>query len=197
MTDITKQSHVIFGDTIQDWRQGSEGYVEWKIPDDHYSDADDEAIFFYGGPFSNFVGGPLHIIAFQPWSGDAKSGGIYSTVEHFYQASKARTVEDHRFIADPANPWESKKRGNECDLRADWEVVKYSYMLTALRVKFDWHEFRKLLLETGHRYIAEDSPTDAVWGIRNGDHLNGLNLLGRALMEIRDEIRMEERMADR
>ena len=57
---------------------------------------------------------------------------------------------------------------------------------------------REYLLSTGDNILVEASPLDAVWGIRMGktnEHAQdplkwkGQNLLGFALMEVRDEIR--------
>jgi hypothetical protein len=59
-------------------------------------------------------------------------------------------------------------------------------MLSALRAKFTQHpELRDLLVSTSDWPIFEDSPTDRVWGYRDG----GLNLLGKALMQIRAELK--------
>lgn len=57
---------------------------------------------------------------------------------------------------------------------------------------------RELLLGTGEREIVEASPMDRVWGIGFGAARAGsvrgrwgLNLLGKALMAVRDELRKE------
>lgn len=147
-----------------------------------------EWLFFYGGEFSNFVGGPFTIRADQPWSAEVQ--GSYPTVEHFYQASKALDPVSHKAIANELNTWSAKRMGNAVELRQDWEAVKYEVMMAGLRVKFDYDPFRKALLATGDVNIAEDSPTDFIWGIRDGKGgLTGRNLLGKALMELRTEIR--------
>ncbi|MCY3414471.1 MAG: NADAR family protein [Candidatus Heimdallarchaeota archaeon] len=44
---------------------------------------------------------------------------------------------------------------------------------------------KELLLSTGDEEIYEDNPTDFIWGHRN----QGLNLLGKALMEIREVLK--------
>ena len=56
------------------------------------------------------------------------------------------------------------------------------------------------LLETGERVLAEASRSDRVWGIglnesEAGDRMEewGQNLLGKALMCVRERIREEER----
>lgn len=164
----------------------------------HYSDHPDDPIFFYGGPLSNFVGGPFIIESTQPFGVITET---YKTVEHFFQASKAKTIQVHLWIAKPADPWECKRRGNskflpgsrEELLRPDWDAVCYEVMKHGLRAKFQEEGFREYLLSTGNRFIAEDSPTDFKWGIRDEQGgLGGQNLLGRALMELREEITLVE-----
>jgi predicted NAD-dependent protein-ADP-ribosyltransferase YbiA (DUF1768 family) len=62
-------------------------------------------------------------------------------------------------------------------------------MLCGLRGKFALEPYRPLLLLTHPRPLAEDSPTDHIWGCRDpqGGH-HGRNLLGQALMQVRDEL---------
>jgi ribA/ribD-fused uncharacterized protein len=57
---------------------------------------------------------------------------------------------------------------------------------------------RERLLETGERELIEASPSDRIWGIgfgKNNAEANkerwGLNLLGKALMRVRERLREE------
>lgn len=59
-------------------------------------------------------------------------------------------------------------------------------------------KLKEYLLNTGDRVIVEASPVDAIWGIGHAkDHPNaerpwlwkGTNLLGFALMEVRDRLK--------
>lgn len=135
---------------------------------------------FYGGVFSNFADSTIFM--------DVGFGvRAYPTVEHAFQAAKATTWEDHQRVATSPGPWFAKKEGREITLRDDWEQVKYDVMLECLRAKFALPHFKRALLATGTREIREDSPTDFVWGYRN----NGQNLLGKALMQVREELRSE------
>ena len=61
-------------------------------------------------------------------------------------------------------------------------------------------ELKAYLLSTGNKIIVEASPYDKIWGIGlgkddtdsiNPEKWNGLNLLGFALMEVRDELRLK------
>lgn len=133
---------------------------------------------FYGGPLSNFSYSPITV--------DVGWGALeYPTVEHAFQAAKAVHAWNHHAIRKVSSPSFAKAMGRKIDLRPDWEDVKYEIMLTCLRAKFQIPYFRRELLSTGYREIREDSPTDFVWGYRN----EGQNLLGKALMQIRDELR--------
>jgi ribA/ribD-fused uncharacterized protein len=60
-------------------------------------------------------------------------------------------------------------------------------------------DLNKLLLATGSRELVEASPRDRIWGVgygaKNAGKMRskwGLNLLGKALMEVRERIRKEE-----
>ena len=61
-------------------------------------------------------------------------------------------------------------------------------MERVLRAKFVQHRSaQSLLLSTGQKRLVEDSPVDSVWG--SGRNNDGENLLGKALMKLRDELR--------
>lgn len=160
-----------------------------------------EWVFFYGGIFSNFTLSPFNIAHAQPWITTFPHPRRYETVEHFFQASKAVIEYDHEKIRLATSPGMAKLLGNQEQsfvegsgqplLRQDWEAVKYDVMVAGCRVKFQGHPvFEKALLETGDAQIAEDSPSDFVWGIRDGNGgFTGHNLLGKALMQVREELR--------
>lgn len=127
-------------------------------------------------------------------------GKMYATSEHYYQSKKfedpkfqetVRLLKTAREAKDIAHNYKSYiKNGVEIEVpkvRPDWESVKYNVMKDALRYKVQQHDGIKFeLLSTGEEYIVEDSPFDYTWGIGNG---TGKNLLGKAWMEIREEIR--------
>jgi len=183
-----------------------------RVTRHHYSLRPSDAVLFYGGPFSNFVGGPW---ALRDWDGQRYLNGLgtrlgldpkplaretmmatYDTLEHWLQANKASTRSDHDYIRTRSGPGVAKKCGQKWAMdrrgvviRPDWEDVKYDILLIGLRVKFSTRRFGEVLIGTGNRLIAEDSPTDYIWGIRD-EHggYTGTNLLGKGLMEIRDEL---------
>ncbi len=77
---------------------------------------------------------------------------------------------------------QSKKDG--VAMRSDWDTVKDNVMRKACWAKFTQHdELKTMLVETGELYIAENSPRDSYWGL--GAKGDGLNMLGRILLEIR------------
>jgi type I restriction enzyme S subunit len=76
--------------------------------------------------------------------------------------------------------------------RADWEVHKVNIMRYVLRVKLaqNFDTFGELLTESGTQPIVELSRRDAYWGckiIKGTENLLGQNVLGKLLMELREE----------
>jgi ribA/ribD-fused uncharacterized protein len=166
-------------------------------------------IFFYGGPFSNFDRGPF-IVTSTPYWAEAPVTLEYPSMEAFLQAEKAAYEFDHRVIREADSPGAAKMRGNSHQswepgyanrslLRPDWDErgedglpKKYHIFLVGARVKYAQPHYRVPLLGTGDCIIAEDSPTDFIWGIRDERRgFTGENLLGKALMQVRKEIREE------
>lgn len=151
-----------------------------------------DAVYFYGGPFSNFVTSPFSIN--HPLTDGLAT---YQTVEHWFQANKTLDYHEHERIRNAGHPAQAKLLGRMTALRPDWEDVKYEVMVIGLRKKFEIPYFRQQLYETGTRYIAEDSPTDFIWGIRD-EHggYTGMNLLGQALMQVREELAFHGNLAN-
>ena len=85
---------------------------------------------------------------------------------------------------------------------AEWVAVRYDKMVEILRCKFANPALKELLLGTGAQRLAEASPNDNVWGIgltahvaRSGARWRGYNLLGDALMAVREELNCDIRDA--
>jgi ribA/ribD-fused uncharacterized protein len=73
------------------------------------------------------------------------------------------------------------------DIVEDWNIKKVDRMKRVLLAKFDQNPtLAGYLLSTGSKILIEESKTDAFWGI--GKKGNGQNMLGKLLMEIREEI---------
>lgn len=150
----------------------------------HYTNVNG-TIYFYGGSFSNFVGGPFTLE--HPHTGEPTE---YQTVEHWFQANKSKTLEGHELVRLEPDTWAAKGFGQGVPLRDEWDTkLKFAVMMDGLRAKFAEPQWYGELMATGDLVIAEDSPTDFVWGVRDEDNgFSGRNLLGLALMLIRDEL---------
>ena len=80
-----------------------------------------------------------------------------------------------------------------------WGEVKYSIVLNGNYKKFSQNsQLKNFLLQTGDKILVEASPYDGVWGIKMAESdenaqnplkWRGQNLLGFALMEVRDALR--------
>jgi hypothetical protein len=81
-----------------------------------------------------------------------------------------------------------------------WVAERYAIVLEGSYLKFTQNDdLKRQLLDTGTRELVEASPRDRIWGIGFGKDRAGsvrerwgLNLLGKALVETRGRIRMEE-----
>jgi hypothetical protein len=79
-------------------------------------------------------------------------------------------------------------RSRSVPIRKDWESSKDDIMREAVRMKFTHNlEMRKILLSTGDAQLVEHTKNDRYWG--DGGDGTGRNMLGKILMEVRDELR--------
>ena len=69
------------------------------------------------------------------------------------------------------------------------DLLEASIELAVRKIRAALEPYRSALLLTHPHPLAEDSDSDLVWGARDrdGGH-NGENLLGLALMRVRDEL---------
>ncbi|MEO5893579.1 MAG: NADAR family protein [Ferruginibacter sp.] len=130
-------------------------------------------------------------------------GKQYKTAEHWMMEKKAVLFDDP-VIAEKillaADPGKAKSLGRKVAGYNDlvWKEHREQIVVDGNYHKFSQHDQLKyFLLSTGDAVIVEASPTDAIWGIGisgdNPDALEpgkwrGLNLLGFALMEVRDKL---------
>ena len=104
---------------------------------------------------------------------------------------KAHSTKAFRAFKDPSNP-----------KRKHWLAIRDTIMFQIVLAKFKKNRAaRKALLESGHRFLVEASPSDAHWGIgsaptserlQEGPSANpnwGKNRLGMILMGVRNIIR--------
>ena len=118
------------------------------------------------------------------------------TSEALYQACRFPHMPDvQRRIIDERSPMTAKMRSKPFrkDSRPDWDAVRVKIMRWCLRVKLaqNWNEFGMPLLETGERPIVEQSRKDDFWGAKVAEEgsLVGMNVLGRLLMELREQLK--------
>jgi ribA/ribD-fused uncharacterized protein len=137
-------------------------------------------------------------------------GLLYSCPEQFMMAGKAKLFGDHASFAKimtEANPRVQKKLGQKVTgfVEKTWLAHRLAIVSAATYAKFTQHPaFKARLLATGDKIIAEASPLDSLWGIgmavsdplvRVQKQWRGTNLLGVALMNVRERIRKEEAAA--
>lgn len=115
-------------------------------------------------------------------------GLSFNNVEEAYQAAKCTdSVEQKEFVG--IGPLEAKHKGNRCrSFRPDWDSVRVSVMRELLRCKFYYNDdLCDLLLATGDADLVEGNHWgDQFWGVCKGE---GQNMLGKLLMEVREQLR--------
>ncbi|MEV4252566.1 NADAR family protein [Spirillospora sp. NPDC049652] len=156
-----------------------------------------EFVLFWGGTQAK---GRLSQWYPSPFTVD---GVEYPTAEHFMMCEKARLFGDDavvgEILASPepgrAKALGRKVRGFDEDT---WVEHRYDIVRRGSVAKFASDPvLRGYLLSTGGKVLVEASPLDRVWGIGYDEHApeagrpsqwRGLNLLGFALMDARDEL---------
>ncbi|MCQ6552536.1 NADAR family protein [Streptomyces sp. C10-9-1] len=141
----------------------------------------------------------------QWWPSPFEVAGVrYATAEHWMMAAKARLFEDaegERAVLAAAHPAAAKKAGRRVRGfdEAVWRRARSRIVREGSVHKFGQDAgLRGFLLGTGERVLVEASPVDRIWGIglaaddercEDPARWPGLNLLGFALMEAREELR--------
>lgn len=131
-------------------------------------------------------------------------GVDYVCAEQFMMAAKARLFGDEATRAEilaTDDPRAHRALGRKVAgfEQVTWERERSRIVIEASLAKFAAHpELLRALLATGEKVLVEASPFDRIWGIgrapddplaRDEAHWRGLNLLGRALMEARTQLR--------
>ena len=131
------------------------------------------------GEFSNFALYPISL-----------DGERWPTSEHYFQAQKFEDEANRDKVRAAKSPMIAARlgRSRKVKLRRDWESVKVGVMRDAVAAKFTQHdELRALLLSTGDAKLVEHTENDDYWG--DGGDGSGQNMLGRLLMQVRDQLR--------
>ena len=134
----------------------------------------------------------------------AHNGSRYLTAEHFMMARKAElfgdlATRDQILLAQDPGKAKALGRGVKNFDDTIWLQHRWDIVVEANLLKFGQRsELGHFLICTGQRVLVEASPLDAIWGIglsadvpeaSNPEQWQGLNLLGFALMEVRDQLR--------
>lgn len=117
-------------------------------------------------------------------------GKIWPSTEHYFQAQKFVDTIYEETVRNTRTPRDAAAMGRDrtLPLRADWETVKDDVMREAIRAKFtQYPDLRCILIETGDATLIEHTTNDNYWG--DGGDGSGKNMLGKILMEIREELR--------
>jgi ribA/ribD-fused uncharacterized protein len=163
-----------------------------------------EYLMFWGHrPSADGAAGPGCLS--QWWPVTFLVGGLsYPSAEHYMMAAKARLfgdAESAERIRRAAGPAAAKALGRQVTGFDEerWAAGRLDVVVTGNLAKFGQHgDLRQFLLSTGDRVLVEASPSDTVWGIgmdaaderaTSPDRWTGLNLLGFALMEVRQRLR--------
>lgn len=159
-------------------------------------------LFFWG----HTVKDEITKSCFSQWfTGKFEENGIvYKTAEHYMMAGKARLFNDAEIlgkILQASTPNQVKALGRKVknfDPNV-WNEHKYEIVKQGNLLKFSQNnKYKDFLLSTGDKILVEASPYDTIWGIgmletdsraENPLLWDGKNLLGFALMEVRDELR--------
>lgn len=122
------------------------------------------------------------------------AGKMWPSTEHFFQAMKFQSTDETHMenirLAPTPRLAAAMGRDRTHPLRTDWESIKYDIMKQAIIAKFtQYPELRTFLIETGDAELIEHTTNDNVWG--DGGDGSGQNLLGKILMEVRENIRCQ------
>jgi ribA/ribD-fused uncharacterized protein len=121
------------------------------------------------------------------------NGTYIRSVEALYQACRYPYLpEIQQKIISQTSPMTAKMVGKPFrdKTRKDWEKTRVVIMKWCLKIKLiqNYEKFSRILKETEHLNIVESSNKDTFWGARPTDTatFEGVNALGRLLMELRD-----------
>lgn len=124
----------------------------------------------------------------------------YSSTEQFFQSEKAKFFGDkeaYSKILATDNPRLQKQIKVKGFNNNHWQEMSFNIMKEGLSYKFNQNsDLKQKLLKTKSKTLAEASPKDCLWGtgcpLYSPQSTNksqwGKNLMGVALMEIRQEI---------
>lgn len=161
-------------------------------------------LLFFSGHQPNADGSISKACLSQWWLSSFEFENVtYNTAEHWMMARKAELFNDDETlqkILNAKSPAEAKKLGREVKGYNEtiWQEKRFEMVKKGNLLKFNQNEeLKTYLINANSRILVEASPEDPIWGIgMASDHRDaqypekwkGKNLLGFALMEVRDEL---------
>ncbi len=148
---------------------------------------------------------PLEIfyIYFSPYTAHAITvdGMVFPTVEHAYQCARytdPKIIEEIRSATSPVKAWEISGKYKQFQIpefKNDEHKLKMMKKLMLLKA-LQHEDVRKVLLDSGDqkivKHIVSGPPGDGFWD--DGSDGKGLNYTGRMWMEIRDELKVQNKI---
>lgn len=160
----------------------------------------DKYIYFWGEFPSNWY--PARFVVEDE---DGKELEFFNTEQYFmYQKAKVFGDEDiaMRILLEGKDPRQAKSLGRKVKNYDDkvWSKVRYQIMVYANMHKYLQNkDLRDMILnkEFDGKGFVEASPIDGIWGIKCGEsqakddksNWDGLNLLGKALDQVRNVLK--------
>ncbi|MFI6814871.1 NADAR family protein [Nonomuraea sp. NPDC050328] len=132
-----------------------------------------------------------------------EDGHVFASAEHYMMAHKAWLFGDHEAASEilaARHPGEAKAVGRTVRGfdEQTWNAHRFDIVVRGSLAKFGQHpDLRRFLLSSGNRVLVEASPVDRIWGIgltaddegaASPERWRGLNLLGFALMTVRERL---------
>mgnify|MGYP004001613247 CR=1 FL=1 len=138
------------------------------------------------------------------------NGVKYSCCEQYMMAKKAELFNDEKIriqIVNTHNPKTVQRLGRKVKNFNEtiWKNKRFGIVCDGNYAKFSQNkDLKTLLMGTGQKTLVEGSPYDLIWGIglkvsdpnfSNPSKWRGQNLLGKAIMQVRDKLREEDELA--
>lgn len=141
----------------------------------------------------NFTGDYRFLSNFYQYPFEFK-GLVYPNAEAAFQAQKCSSESDKVKYTQIKKPVIAKRMGKkEPGFPSNWNEISYGIMKEILEAKFSMPELKDRLLSTGQMELIEGNHWhDNLWGACACEKCRSKeqkNLLGKALMEIREELR--------
>lgn len=125
-------------------------------------------------------------------------GMTYKSAEQLFQMMKFADEDIRQAVYDAPNSKYMAKHYEKTHRRDDWGMIFVDAMKQCLQLKYEQsEEFRAALEQSKGKHIVEDQSSFKkswadTWGVKKqGDLYVGPNLMGRLLMELRDNGRLE------